>query len=403
MARILFAWELGGGLGHLNSFLPVARELAKRGHQIFIAARELHKIQQVVTPHDNFMWFQAPLWLQAVRNPQTSRTYCDLLFHCGFLDPKGLLGLVRGWHALFAAIQPDLLICDHAPVSLLSVRNTPIKRMTLGNGFFHPPAIAPLPSFRYWDEPNPVLDVQSEARVLDTTNIVLKTIGAKSIKHMYELFELDACLLRTRVELDHYPDRIGDQHQYVGAISASDIGVLPVWNDVEGKKIFAYLKDDYAKLNELLALLSIGKENVLAYVSNISPEKIKEYTSDRLTFTTQPVKMHVALKQSDLVLCHAGSGTLSSCLMTGVPSLSLPVFYEQRINGLRVEAMECGLCIQVEQFPLGYEQALKRLLEEKSFSNNASHFSKKYTGSGTDYNMDEIVKACEAVLKKNRA
>ncbi len=400
MARILFAWELGAGFGHLNSFLPVARVLAERGHQVFIAARELHKIHRVVKPNDKFMWFQAPLWLQAVRNPKASRTYCDLLFHCGFLDPDGLLGLVRGWHALFAAIQPDLLICDHAPISLLSVRNTPIKRMTLGNGFFHPPAIAPLPSYRYWDAPDPGLDEQSESRVLEAANMVLRTIGAKPMKHMHELFEVDACLLRTRKELDHYPNRTGDRFHYVGALNEGEIGAPPVWNDIEGKKIFAYLNNDYAKINDVLALLSIGRENVLAYVTNISPEKIAEYSSERLAFTTELIKMKSALEQADLVICHGGSGTLSSCLMAGIPSLSLPIFTEQRINGFRVAAMQCGLDIQVDQFPEGYDEALKLLLQEKLFSENARQFAKKYEGFKMETNLDSIAAVCEAVLKK---
>ncbi|MGH8050159.1 MAG: glycosyltransferase [Arenimonas sp.] len=398
MARILFAWELGSGLGHLHRFLPIARALNQRGHQVFIAARELHKIQQVARPGDPFIWFQAPLWLPSVREPNVGRTYCDLLFHCGFLDPSGLLGLVRGWHALFAAVQPDLLICDHAPISLLSVRNTPIKRMTFGNGFFHPPAIAPLPSFRIWEDANAELDQQSEDRALYTSNVVLKTIGAKPMQHMHELFDVDACLLSCRQELDHYQNRIGDRHHYLGEMAESDYGVMPTWNDFDGRKVFAYLKNEYARINEVLEMLSKGSANVLAYVSNIDPELIKQYSSDRLVFSTQSVQMNQVLKQADLVICHAGNGTLSSCLMAGVPSLSLPIFAEQRISALLVEAIGCGKSVQVGDFPSGYSEALQYLLESKSCRENLVRYREKYTDMDKSEKMNDVIAACEKVL-----
>ena len=41
MARILFAWELGGGAGHVHIIGPLARALAGRGHQVSMAVREL--------------------------------------------------------------------------------------------------------------------------------------------------------------------------------------------------------------------------------------------------------------------------------------------------------------------------------------------------------------------------
>ena len=34
MARILLAWELGGGLGHVTRLEPLARELVRQGHDV---------------------------------------------------------------------------------------------------------------------------------------------------------------------------------------------------------------------------------------------------------------------------------------------------------------------------------------------------------------------------------
>src|SRR5207247_8636282 len=41
MATVLFAWELGGGLGHMMQMAPLARALVRRGHRVYAALREV--------------------------------------------------------------------------------------------------------------------------------------------------------------------------------------------------------------------------------------------------------------------------------------------------------------------------------------------------------------------------
>jgi UDP:flavonoid glycosyltransferase YjiC (YdhE family) len=48
VARILLAWELGGDYGHLMSFLTLAREFARRGHEPIFALRELTFVDTVL-------------------------------------------------------------------------------------------------------------------------------------------------------------------------------------------------------------------------------------------------------------------------------------------------------------------------------------------------------------------
>jgi len=33
MGKIAYCWELGGGLGHITSFMPVAGHLKEKGHE----------------------------------------------------------------------------------------------------------------------------------------------------------------------------------------------------------------------------------------------------------------------------------------------------------------------------------------------------------------------------------
>ena len=51
MAKILFAWELGGDYGHLARLLPLARELLARGHRPIFVLRDLLGAEAILAPH----------------------------------------------------------------------------------------------------------------------------------------------------------------------------------------------------------------------------------------------------------------------------------------------------------------------------------------------------------------
>ena len=43
MSRIFIAWELGGGMGHIQRLYPVAKGLRARGHEVVFAVRDLYR------------------------------------------------------------------------------------------------------------------------------------------------------------------------------------------------------------------------------------------------------------------------------------------------------------------------------------------------------------------------
>ena len=59
MSKILYAWELGGGYGHIGPFYPVAMELKKRGHEVIFTLKDLEHIDALLGK-DYFPYLQAP-------------------------------------------------------------------------------------------------------------------------------------------------------------------------------------------------------------------------------------------------------------------------------------------------------------------------------------------------------
>ena len=68
MSRILFAWELGGNLGHVMRMRTVARALRERGHDV--------SLYKEPTPRSS-----------APDLPREPASYPEILLHYGFADP----------------------------------------------------------------------------------------------------------------------------------------------------------------------------------------------------------------------------------------------------------------------------------------------------------------------------
>lgn len=397
MAKILFAWELGANLGHLNRMLQVARALRQNRHEVYFAVKDLSKVQQLTLADDAFVWFQAPVWLPALREREPANSYAEILFFTGFLDPAGLLGLVRGWHAIFAAVRPDLLICDHAPVSLLSARASAMKTVTLGNGFFHPPSISPFPPFSAAADTAQQKAAEADKTALDTANRVLGAMGLTPLRHLHQLFDVDDCILSCWPETDHYLSR--DQAcTYIGPLGEMDKGVEPQWPvGAHQKKVFAYLNDDYPALDEVLGQLSGGAYATCAYVSGLTPEQHARHSSANLYFSPRPVRMKQALQDADALICHGG-GAASLAMLSARPVLVLPKHLEQRIAGERIEAQGCGLTLQEAAVKGDFASALKRVMHDSALQSAAAAFANHHAGYSSSTAASVVVARCEALL-----
>ena len=89
MARILLAWELGGGLGHIVRFQRLIKELRNRGHAVSVALPYLQHAKSLNLSQDNIQVF--PEWPGIVRCRRDRTgiswiTYGDMLADIIFTD-----------------------------------------------------------------------------------------------------------------------------------------------------------------------------------------------------------------------------------------------------------------------------------------------------------------------------
>src|SRR5690349_7069145 len=148
MARVLFAWELGGDLGHVRRIFEVANGLRALGHEAAFAFHDLLAAGSLSAP---VAWFQAPLLAPPAKVlAGTPVNHSAVLVNRGFGDALSIAGAIRAWHGIFKLWKPDLLVADYAPGALIAARVAGLRNATIGSGFSTPPAQDPMPPLRSW-------------------------------------------------------------------------------------------------------------------------------------------------------------------------------------------------------------------------------------------------------------
>lgn len=396
MAKILYAWELGGELGHITRALPIALAARERGHEPILALRDLSRAEAVLGRH-GLTFVQAPVWLPPLSGlPQPPLNYTEILFGAGYLDFSGLLGMVRAWRALYALSSADLVMADYAPTALLAAHSMGIARAMCGNGFFSPPRSSPLPNMRPWlNVPIKRLEA-GERAVVHVINRVLFELGSAPLGRTADLLvEERSDFLLTFPELDHYRGRA--KAEYMGPVMGFEEGAEPVWPEGEGAKVFAYLKPAYPHFDKVLSALASSEARVLVYAGRL-PRAVTEKYGTKIRFSPTPYNIASAGKGCDAAVCHAGHGTVSAMLLAGRPMLLLPMHLEQLLIGRRVAELGAGLYIEDNRWAGDFNGALARLLDDPSYAELARSFSGKYRGKSPKETVSEIIGRCEEII-----
>lgn len=335
--KVFFAWELGGGLGHLSKAALLAGALQDAGCQVACAVKDVASADALLA--DDVALLQAPL-AAPLRGWPEPADHAEVLLHAGLGDTPGLAGRVRAWAALMDACGADVVIADHAPTAVLAARCTRRPVVLFGNGFVLPPR--PWPVFRHWETPPAARLRQARLHLLQAVNGVLLRFHRPPLADIEDLYAGAALALATSPELDHHPrPPLAAPHWQLGPLFLDSAGEPPPWPSRPGPRVFAYLRPSTPQLDDVLAALAALDASVLVRCDGLDRARLQALQATPLALTAAVVRMADVAREAALVVC-SGSDTAHGLAARGVPVLALPLNAEQRLAAERLVALGIG-------------------------------------------------------------
>jgi len=358
VSRILLCWEIGTDYQHLLSLQSVARFYQGKGHEVWVAGRDVTKLRRLFSDVKIHV-IQAPHSDSAAElgvEKQAPRSYADFLRRCGFHHSDALSGLISAWRSVFSFIKPDLLLCDHAPVALLAARglmrcgqygqdhNKAVAKIAVGMPFSVPDDNRPAGVFFAGDLAKSDI-VRYEDDIVKVINKVCIEFSVPCINNLADLLsDFDQCIFQTYSELDHYGYRSHvqrDKTTYVGTV-VPDFTEPALFPHFRGPKIYCHVKGT-VETPVLLKTLQAIECSAIVLADGIPSAIINAHQSRHILYVDKPVNMQDVLSQSTFAILNGGINSVSLFMKAGIPVALFPLHIEQFLMAKRVEALNAGL------------------------------------------------------------
>ena len=378
MANILFAWELGGGAGHVHIVGPLAAALHERGHRVFLAARDL-QVAHGLLGDSGLELLPAPFWTGKVGGLPPAASFPEVLLRVGYLDPSVLDALVRGWRNLFALTGCELVVAEHAPTAMLAANIDRRPRVLMGTGFTVPPAAAPMPALEAGRSPPAQRLANAERAVLDSLNEVCVRFSHPPFACVSDFLTARDTFLCTVAELDHYQSRRGPA-EYLGPLSFAGHFETPEWPEAPGPRVFAYLHPGYGQFGWVAKALADAACPTLLVAPGVRARTISQLSTETLAVRSAPVDIAAAADGAAVVLSHSSHGTVWNVMRRGTPQLLIPAYVEQAALGCNVARSGAALLLGAEEKTDQFHEALSCLTSDPRYRLAAETIARRHAG-----------------------
>ena len=402
MARILFAWECGGGLGHLTLYSELIDRLTGDGHKVTFVTRSLASAVKVFGDRPVTL-VQAPLRMENVKEGVASpRSYLHVLKNQGFADSRGLSGRFRAWLALYEMWQPNLIISDHSPTAVFTAQHYPGAKLVMsGSGFMVPPDQHPFQAFPIAPHFTREVLLEEEQRFLDQhINPLMQAMGGARYDRLCDAFKVDARWICQFREIDLYPNR--EAANYLGT-GYSPGGESPLWPGGPGNKVFAYLKP-HKDLVELLSEIRKLGLPTLIKGDQLSADIERQFSGPKIRFTDKLQNMIEVANDCDLGITNGSPTTTTQFLLAGKPALMMPLHIEQLISSKAIEGIGGGITVDyLQEQPFSYPTALAELMASGNrYRQAAQDFAKTHkdyqASQMSDYMYDDVNRLLDVMV-----
>lgn len=363
-SRIVMAWELGHGYGHVMPLATLARALTERGHEVIVVVRDLLRARRAFEGLPARI-LSAPHFPGPAGQAQQQNSLADVIwFDGGGHSAASFDALFQAWRELLKLLRADLLIADAAPVALAAAHGV-MPTLSYDNGF-HCTDECGWRVFRDWERANVSASQERAIRLLAHTNAAREAVGLHAVSSLAAGFAADRTLIRFPPELDYAGPRPGVR--YVGQTLSPGAGAD--WPESAApQRLFAYLRKEHPLADRVIsALARLTNTQVLCFHDGIAATQLR--SAAHLRYSQSIFDLAQVLPQVDAVVCHGG-GLQAAALQFGKPTLALPLHTEQYLSARQAERAGCALLYLARGERPDFLPMIRQLLTNTSLAAHA--------------------------------
>jgi len=396
MAKFLFTMMLANDLGLPTRLVPIARELADRGHEVavFNPAPAPSKLIAEAGLH-NLPMPSRPMPSPVMDLAQAGAAWdVEEFFAALYLDEEATRGELAVYVDVIRDYDPDVVIDSFGLLTCLAARALSVPLVTVLQGNIHPAS----DGFLWWKNNRPA-GLPSAAAVI---NRLAAENGMGPVERCVDLMAGDLSLILGTPETDPLP--ASTSVEYVGPIVwQRNNDTLPEWVTrlnpdkptiwvYSGNPRYAPVPTPIDSIVVIRAAIAALKDAPVHVVLTTGFQVLPvELGILPLNFSHAPYLPGNAMAaHCELMVHHGGHGSVMTGLRAGTPAVIVPTITERESNARRLVALGAGEIVMPVDGLNGektidaseFGAAVLRVLKDPAYRRSAQRVSESMQGYG---------------------
>ncbi|HSM40320.1 MAG TPA: hypothetical protein VK862_06180, partial [Afifellaceae bacterium] len=334
--RVLFCWDFGWGIGHVNHIVAPARALAKRGYDVVFAIYASRFIRHFKELQDRtFVHAPIPPFFLRPRFDSLlgdSTGYAAMLNNIGFCDADYVKYFTQSYDLLFGAIEPDCVIAEHSPAAMLSAHLAGIPALATGNGVTVPDHDGRV--FRPKTDNGSDDTGPANAYVLERLNDALRAAGKPALVNLPDFMPAGRLFPMCVSAFDFY-----DRRQAGIVVPPAEMIFETAPAAAERDEVFSYFQLTGHTGDLAMAALASLKMPRRAYFSIPAGKDLDLLRKRGVTVSDTPVPAADIIRRSRMMLNSGNGGTVLQAALAGIYQVIVPTDSERRLQASAAERL----------------------------------------------------------------